>query len=223
MPMPMRLPVEAALKIIRKTEQDRGESSTFAQQPIFLELDATDTIHSSSYQSISYDSRSRRNACAQRYSVRRISPPLPQPGVGVDPNVPSASDLGGTPIRTLDTNHATITASGTSPSPTSQPSIITTIINGTPTTLTTMTAASPAYQQPILGPNSIPKAPQSLLVVQSTTYGKVLPAVAPTDDWINSHFWDQFVPPSQGGQKSSASRTWPALALLFLVCGWHVG
>jgi hypothetical protein len=151
--------------------------------------------------------------------------PLPQPGVGIDPSVPSASDLGGTRTRTLDTNHATITASGTSPSLTSQPSILTTTINGTPTTLTTMAAASPAYQQPILGPNSIPKAPQSLLVIQSTTYGKVLPAVVPTDDRIDSHFWYQFVPPSQGGQRSSASCTWPSFALpvsSLLSLWWHV-
>ncbi|KAF9574562.1 hypothetical protein EC968_006175 [Mortierella alpina] len=52
---------------------------------------------------------------------------------------------------------------------------------------------------------TLPKAPQSILVVESTTYGKVLPAAGPVDDHIGGHFWDQFGQISSDGSKSSAA------------------
>ncbi|KAF9101617.1 hypothetical protein BGX29_005440 [Mortierella sp. GBA35] len=53
--------------------------------------------------------------------------------------------------------------------------------------------------------SSLPKAPQSILVVGSTPYGKVLPAAGPVDDEIKSHFWDQYLPNNGGAPKSSSS------------------
>ncbi|KAG0036389.1 hypothetical protein BGZ82_004295 [Podila clonocystis] len=82
----------------------------------------------------------------------------------------------------------------------------------------TITGAAPAPVVPTT--STIPKAAQSILVIQSTTYGKVLPAAGPVDDHIESHFWDQFSPPDMPGKSSSAShRAQSAIGWLFSLFG----
>ncbi|KAF9025122.1 hypothetical protein CPC16_001802 [Podila verticillata] len=142
------------------------------------------------------------------------SPPPAQPGSDKSepPTKTHGSDSGGHGSVTVS-GSATITAA---PSP----SVYTTVsvINGTTTTLTmTITAAAPA---PVVQTTStIPKAAQSILVIQSTAYGKVLPAAGPVDDNIESHFWDQFSPqdiPGGKGSKSSSANSHQAQSAL----GW---
>jgi len=75
---------------------------------------------------------------------------------------------------------------------------------------------------PVPATTTLPKAPQSILVVESTTYGKVLPAAGPADDHIGGHFWDQFGQISSDGSRSSAallSLPKPSLALHSCVGG----
>lgn len=137
-------------------------------------------------------------------------PPAPQPGPDLNnqgamapsADSPSPTQNSGDKPHDSTTASATITASAAPPKPTTITTV--TVINGTTTTLTlTITptqAAAPAAQPP--PPTSIPKAPQSVLVVQSISYGKVLPAAGPADDQMESHFWDQFLP-KEGGAKAS--------------------
>jgi len=149
-------------------------------------------------------------------------PPGPQPGIGVDYSVASTDPGAAAPTISQDsnTNHATITMSITATG-VPKPTIITTVavVSGTTTTLTTVitgavgTGVSGAMGAQGTGlpvpaiTSTLPKAPQSILVVQSTTYGKILPAAGPVDDQIQSHFWDQFVarPEDSSGKKSSSS------------------
>ncbi|KAG0364645.1 hypothetical protein BGZ54_007293 [Gamsiella multidivaricata] len=86
-----------------------------------------------------------------------------------------------------------------------------TVLNGTIMTVTAVITigqtGQPATQQAIPATSTLPKAPQSILVVQSTSYGKILPAAGPPNDQIESHFWDQFVPSPQGKKKSLSTET----------------
>ncbi|KAF9303070.1 hypothetical protein BGZ74_004424 [Mortierella antarctica] len=129
------------------------------------------------------------------------SPPLAQPGSDLSdpPTKTHGGDSGGGHGSVTVPGGATVTA-------VPSPSVVTTVsvINGTTTTITmTITAAGPAPVVPTT--STIPKAAQSILVVQSTTYGKVLPAAGPVDDRIESHFWDQFSPPDMPGKGKSSS------------------
>ena len=132
------------------------------------------------------------------------SPPAPQPGPDLN-NQAAIAPSGESPTPTQnsgDKHHdsatATITGSASPPKPTTITTV--SVINGTTTTLTLTITPTQAAQPP--PPTSIPKAPQSVLVVQSISYGKVLPAAGPADDLIQSHFWDQFLP-KEGGAKAS--------------------
>ncbi|KAF9428816.1 hypothetical protein BGZ94_000945 [Podila epigama] len=149
-----------------------------------------------------------------------LPPPAPQPG----------SDKPEAPTKTHGSNNviikgtitgssaATITAPAT-------PSIITTVsvINGTTSTLT-LTVTPSILAQAAPNGSGLPKAVQSILVVQSTTFGKVLPAAPPPDDHIDSHFWDQFshpdIPGSSNGRSSAHSNY--HRPDLFNVLGWVV-
>lgn len=139
------------------------------------------------------------------------SPPAPQPGSGSNGQGAMAPSDDSSSSKTQDssdrhqdsiTSSSTITGTAASTKPTTITTV--TVINGTTTTLTlviTPTPAAVAAQQPP-PPTSLPKAPQSILIIQSTSYGKVLPAAGPADDQIESHFWDQFVS-REGGAKAS--------------------
>ncbi|KAI8357063.1 hypothetical protein B0O80DRAFT_424982 [Mortierella sp. GBAus27b] len=151
------------------------------------------------------------------------APPAPQPGLGIDPNgVPAASDS--TPTKTLGPEPGSHVTSTRPPIPNPSVTTTVTVINGT-TTLTTVTnapTAPPGIQQPPTI-TSLTKPPQSVLIVQSTTYGMVLPAAGPSDDTIEGHFWDRFVP--QGSQTSTAIRVsplfeFPVYSLCCLYMGW---
>ncbi|KAG0292314.1 hypothetical protein BGZ96_004348 [Linnemannia gamsii] len=90
-----------------------------------------------------------------------------------------------------------------------QPTVITTVsvINGTTTTMTiTVTPSAGGGGAGAAGATPatlLPKAPQSIIVIQDTPFGKVLPAAGPANDEIESHFWDQYVPHSGPGKSSA--------------------
>ncbi|KAF9317103.1 hypothetical protein BG003_001149 [Podila horticola] len=145
------------------------------------------------------------------------SPPPAQPGSDKSepPTKTHGSDSGG--------GHGSVTVSaGTTITAAPSPSVITTVsvINGTTTTITMTITAAPAPLVPTT--STIPKAAQSILVIQSTTYGKVLPAAGPVDDHIESHFWDQFSPPDipgKGKSSSASHRAQSSIGWLFSVFG----
>ncbi|KAF9983929.1 hypothetical protein BGZ75_004519 [Mortierella antarctica] len=115
-------------------------------------------------------------------SVSAQSPPVPQPGSGLD----GTSKPGVLPTTTQDFHPSGVTSTAT-------------MVNNAATPL--------SYPPPPAMPatTTLPKAPQSILVVESTTYGKVLPAAGPADDHIGGHFWDQYSQISSDGSRSSAA------------------
>ncbi|KAG0047016.1 hypothetical protein BGZ83_007848 [Gryganskiella cystojenkinii] len=141
------------------------------------------------------------------------SPPPPQPGSNPNGQGAAAAPSGNSSPNTKDSSHghdsvtssSTITATVSAPKPTTITTV--TVINGTTTTMTLTITPSPAAgaNPGPPPPTSLPKAPQSILVIQSTSYGKVLPAAGPVDDQIESHFWDQFVPRDPGVKASDGS------------------
>ncbi|KAF9360671.1 hypothetical protein BGX26_008174 [Mortierella sp. AD094] len=144
-------------------------------------------------------------------------PPGPQPGSqpGTDASATTTSNGSNTPTKTQSNSHTTITNSSSANSTVAQSQIISTVtvINGTTTTIVaTITAPQPA-QQAAPATSSLPKAPQSVFVVQSTAYGKVLPAAGPSDDGVNNN---QPVP----RPKSSATyvKSSPSSSLFSIIC-----
>ncbi|KAF9575918.1 hypothetical protein BGW38_008179, partial [Lunasporangiospora selenospora] len=129
-----------------------------------------------------------------------VSPPNPQPGPAVIPNPAPSPSVPNPANDAPKPNPVTTGNNGATTPPAGSIVTTVTVINGTTTTVTlTLTAAAPpAVQQPQTT-SLIPKAPQSVLLIQSTTFGKVLPAAGPVDDQVESHFWDRFAPPSDGG------------------------
>ncbi|KAG0368197.1 hypothetical protein BGX24_002910, partial [Mortierella sp. AD032] len=152
-------------------------------------------------------------------------PPAPQPanGGGSTPtNNPVAAP--GDAAKTDSGSKPTITSSGggtasgasTITDAPPQPTVISTVtvINGTTTTVSiTVTPAGGGGLPAAAVPTTLPKAPQSIIVIQDTPYGKVLPAAGPPDDVIESHFWDQYVP-HEGGPKSSSASTGAVSAII---------
>ncbi|KAG0022851.1 hypothetical protein BGZ80_011002, partial [Entomortierella chlamydospora] len=123
-------------------------------------------------------------------------PPGPQPGSQprTDPSPIATSDGNNTPTKTQGNNiHATVTNSS---SAVIQIVSTVTVINGATTTLVATITSPQPVQQVAPAASSLPKAPQSVFVIQSATYGKVLPAAGPSDD---QNFWGPLV-----GMKSSA-------------------
>ncbi|KAK5828636.1 hypothetical protein F5H01DRAFT_374102 [Linnemannia elongata] len=154
-------------------------------------------------------------------------PPAPQPGNGSNGSTPTDNPAGGSggggAAKTDANAKPTITSSSSSSGDGNngsggfatisaappQPTVITTVsvINGTTTTMTiTVTPSTPGGGSGGGGApaTTLPKAPQSIIIIQDTPYGKVLPAAGPVDDEIESHFWDQYVP-HDGPVKSSAN------------------
>ncbi|KAF9436541.1 hypothetical protein BGZ76_003629 [Entomortierella beljakovae] len=146
-----------------------------------------------------------------KFSLIAQSPAGPQPGsqAGNDPSatIPYGGD---TPTKTQSSNNNRPSATSGSGDSTPQAQAVTTVtvINGTTTTIVaSATVPQPQpQQQPVITTSSLPKASQSVIVIQSVTYGKVLPAAGPTDDQISGHFWDQLVPASDGTKAASSTR-----------------
>ncbi|KAF9920667.1 hypothetical protein FBU30_009475 [Linnemannia zychae] len=148
-------------------------------------------------------------------AITAADPPAPQPAnSGGTPTDAAAPVPGGSPAKIDPNSKPTVVptasleiGSSTVTEAPPQPTIITTVtvISGTSTTVTiTVTPAAGNPSSPAT--SSLPKAPQSIIIVQGTPYGKVLPAAGPINDEIESHFWDQYVP-RDGDTKSSASST----------------
>ncbi|KAF9125165.1 hypothetical protein BGX30_000586 [Mortierella sp. GBA39] len=160
----------------------------------------------------------------------RIIRPRPNGSNGSTPTNP-AGQSGGDAARTDANAKPTITSpsngdgsnnnggAATISAAPPQPTVITTVsvINGTTTTMTiTVTPSAPGGGSGGGGApaTTLPKAPQSIIIIQDTTYGKVLPAAAPVDDVIESHFWDQYVP-HDGPVKSSANTAFFSVRQVF--------
>ncbi|KAI1321605.1 hypothetical protein EDD11_003085 [Mortierella claussenii] len=142
------------------------------------------------------------------------SVPGPQPGAAIAPSVTSGDAGKISPTKTQDSGGnrpMAVTGMGTDGSASARVSVVTTVtvIDGATTTITSMVTPAPVAGNNQLQPaaaatSSLSKAPQSILVVQSTTFGKTLPAAGPVDDQIESHFWDQFVVRPEGGSRTSS-------------------
>ncbi|KAF8947552.1 hypothetical protein BGZ47_008697 [Haplosporangium gracile] len=166
-------------------------------------------------------------------------PPAPQPANGSNGSTPTDNPAaggseGGDAAKT-DANAKPTTTSFSSSSnggtatiteAPPQPTVITTVsvINGTTTTMTITVTLSAGAGAPAAAPaTTLPKAPQSIIIIQDTPYGKVLPAAGPVNDKIESHFWDQYVP-HDGAAKSSANAANAAfISALKKDSGWTGG
>ncbi|KAG0262076.1 hypothetical protein BG011_000351 [Mortierella polycephala] len=129
-------------------------------------------------------------------------PPGPQPGSGADPGAAAVASLGNNPTKTQDPNSnlATITSSSNGHTLTTEPSTIT-VIGGT----------KPAPQS-FPTTSAVPKAPQSVIVIQSTTYGNVLPAAAPVDDHVETHLRNHRASSDGRGRLSAPAFVWSFMA-----------
>ncbi|KAF9153348.1 hypothetical protein BG015_003629 [Linnemannia schmuckeri] len=162
-------------------------------------------------------------------------PPGPQPANGSNGSTPTDNPAvggseSGDAAKTDANAKPTITSSASSSNGSTatiteapQPTVITTVtvINGTTTTMTITVTSSAGAGGPAAAPaTTLPKAPQSIIIIQDTPYGKVLPAAGPVDDEIESHFWDQYVP-HDGAAKSSANTAF--ISALKKDLGWTAG